>query len=231
MARIDKHALTEIEIIKEASRSILEKGYSNTTIKSLSTELGMSPGNITFYFPTKEHLLAKLVDILCDFQWKTMEKEASEDVSSVLAICLELAAMVVMCEEDEVAKEFYVATYTSPLCLEIIRRNDAERAQKVFAEYRSDWEKEQFVEAEMLVSGIEFASLIKAGEPIDTERKISTALNVILQIYGVPEEIREQKIKKVLNSDYRRFSKTLLKEFKKYVDKTNENLIEEIIRK
>ena len=54
---------------------------------------------------------------------------------------------------------------------------------------------------------------------------------MLFRSYGVPEEIREQKIKKVLNSDYRRFSKTLLKEFKKYVDKTNEKLIEEIIRK
>ena len=32
--------------------------------------LNMSPGNLTFHYPTKEHLLAVLTDMLCHFQWK-----------------------------------------------------------------------------------------------------------------------------------------------------------------
>ena len=53
-----------------ASRQFLEKGYSATTVAAISKELAMSPGNLTFHFPTKEHLLAELVDLLCSFQWK-----------------------------------------------------------------------------------------------------------------------------------------------------------------
>ena len=107
MARIDKGALTRIEIVAEASKQFLEKGYSNTTIASIAHALEMSKGNLTFYYPTKEHLLAELVDILCTFHWKQMEREANDGISSVMAICLELTAMAGACEDDPVIKDFF----------------------------------------------------------------------------------------------------------------------------
>ena len=64
MARINKRALTKLEIVQVASRQFLEKGYSATTVSAISKELGISPGNLTFHFPTKEHLLAELVDLV-----------------------------------------------------------------------------------------------------------------------------------------------------------------------
>ena len=87
MARIDKGALTKLEIITEATKQFLEKGYTNTSANAVAKALGMSQGNLTFHFPTKEHLLAILVDMLCDFQWKRMEQEANEGYSSIMAIC------------------------------------------------------------------------------------------------------------------------------------------------
>lgn len=80
MARINKGALSRLEIIREASRQFLEKGYSSTTVTAIAKALEMSPGNLTFYFPTKEHLLAELVEALCSFQWKMMEEEANERI-------------------------------------------------------------------------------------------------------------------------------------------------------
>lgn len=132
MARIDKRTLTKWEVIEEATNQFIENGYTDTTFKSICSKLQMSPGNVTFYFPTKEHLLAELVDMLCDFQWKLMEKESADGVSSIMAICLELTAMATMCEEDAIAKDIYISAYTSPMCLDIIRKNDKERAKQVF---------------------------------------------------------------------------------------------------
>ena len=76
MARISKSALTKLEIVKESSRQFLEKGYTATSVLGISKALDMSPGNLTFYYPTKEHLLAELVEMLCKFQWKMMQVEA-----------------------------------------------------------------------------------------------------------------------------------------------------------
>ncbi|MBQ7837299.1 MAG: hypothetical protein IJ395_01635, partial [Clostridia bacterium] len=184
-------------------------------------ELGISTGNLTYYYPTKEHLLAVLTDLLCKFQWKLMEYEAGEGMSLLLSICLELMTMAAACEESEVAKDFFVSTYQSPKCLEIIHNNDTARAKEVFAEYCTDWIDEQFREAEILVAGIEHATLNAIDKTVPLEIRISGALNAIMTIYNVPEEIRRIKIDKVLAMDYRSIGKRIFNEFKEYVEKEN----------
>ena len=222
MARIDKGALTKLEIITEATKQFLEKGYTNTSANAVAKALDMSQGNLTFHYPTKEHLLAILVDKLCDFQWKRMEQEANDGISSVLAICLELTAMASACESDETIKDFFLSAYSSPLSLDIIRKNDAKRAKEVFGSYRPDWTDEQFAEAEILVSGIEYATLMTAGDPVPLETRIAGALNNILGIYGVPEETRQIKLQKVFAMDYITLGKRVLDEFKQYVTDAND---------
>lgn len=230
MARINKSELTKAEIVQVASELFLENGYTNTSVKSISDKLGMSTGNLTFYFPTKENLLAVLVDIMCDFQWEMMEKEADEGISSILAICLELTSMAAMCEQNEIAKDFYLSAYSSPLSLDIIRRNDAERAKKVFGEYCSDWSEEQFAEAEILVSGIEYATLMTTDYSVSLETRIAGALDNIMNIFCVPEDLRKIKIEKVFNRDYRNIGQRVFDDFKKYVEQTNEQTFMALIK-
>ena len=231
MARIDKGALTRLEIVAEASKQFLEKGYSHTTVSSIAKELEMSPGNLTFHYPTKEHLLAELVDMLCDFQWRMMEEEANEGMSSIMALCLELTTMTSACEDDAVIKDFFLSAYSSPLCLAAIRKNDTQRAKDIFKDYRLDWSDEQFAEAEILVSGIEYATLMTAGDPVPLETRITGALNNILGIYGISEQMRNTKIKKVFALDYRNLCKRVLSAFKEYVTNTNETAFQELLKR
>ena len=231
MARINKKELTKLEIVQVASRQFLEKGYSRTTVAAISKELGMSPGNLTFHFPTKEHLLAELVDLLCSFQWKRMEEEAQEGVSSIMALCLDVTAIVSASEDDPVIRDFFLSAYSSPMCLNIIRRNDTERARKVFGSYQPDWTAEQFAEAELICSGIEYAVLMTAEDPVTLESRISAALNNILRIYGVPEELRQTKIQKVFTMDHRNLGKRVLREFREYVEQANEQALLDLVKR
>ena len=231
MAKRRRVNTTKHEIIQVASEFFFDVGYSATSPRMIAEELDISTGNITYYFPTKDHLLAVIVDMLCDFQWSMMEQEANEGYSSVMAVCLELMAMASMCESNQIAKEFYLASYTSPLTLELIRRNDAKRAKGVFAKFCPDWDDENFVEAETLVSGIEYATLMTTTDSAPLETRIAGALNAILQIYQVPEELRKEKIRKVLSMDYREVGTRVLKEFKEYVEKNNEETLEELFRR
>lgn len=231
MARINKRALTRTEIVQEASRQFLQKGYTNTTVSAISKALDMSPGNLTFHFPTKEHLLAELVDMMCNFQWALMEEEANEGVSSIMALCLELTSMASASEDDELIRDFFISAYTSPVCLAIIRRNDTERAKKVFRDYRPDWTHEQFAEAEILVSGIEYGTLMTAGDPVSLEKRLSGALHSILGLYGIPAEMRQSKIQKVFSLDHKTLGKRVLREFKEYVEQANEQALLDLLRR
>lgn len=221
---------TKYEIIQEGTRLFLEKGYSNTTPKLICDTLDISTGNLTYYFPTKEHLLAELVDMLCKFQAKTIQDMVEEDgVTSLLAVCIELTSMAAMSEESEIAKDLFLSSYSSPICLEIIRRNDAKRSKLVYKEFCPGWNEQQFVEAETLVSGIEFATLMTTGDSSPLEIRIAGALNSILMIYNVPEELRKQKIEKALSMDYRTQGRYVLDKFTEFVEQTNEHTFEELL--
>lgn len=219
---------TKLEIIQVACQMVLENGYHKTTIKQIADALQISPGHVMFYFPSKEHLLAELVELLCNFQWKAMQHVVEEGNTSLIAVCLELMAMASMCEDDPIARDFYIASYTNPIPLDMIRKNDVTRAKLVFGEYCMDWEDSQFQEAEVLVSGIEYATLMTTPTSAPLQIRISGALNAIMQIYRVPEQIRMQKIQRILAMDYHSIGKRILKEFKTYVAQKNEQAIEEL---
>ena len=212
---------TKNKILRVSTAMFLEVGYSKTSPQMIAKELKVSTGNVTYYYPTKEHLLAVLTDLLCKYQWKMIKEEADDGISSLLALCFELMTMAAACEESEVAKDFFVSTYQSPKCLEIIHNNDTARAKEVFAEYCPDWTDEQFREAEILVAGIEHATLNAIDKTVPLETRISGALNTIMTIYNVPEEIRKIKIDKVLAMDYHSIGKRIFNEFKEYVEKAN----------
>lgn len=229
MARINKSALTKLEIVRVASRMFLEYGYASTTIKAISKELEMSTGNLTFYFPSKEHLLAELTEMLCAFQWALMSQETDEGGSSLMARCLELAAMAAMCEENRIAKEFYLATYTSPATLPIIRKNNSKRAQEIFRDDLPTWTERNFREAEILVSGIEYGLLMTTEDSPPLEPRITGALNLIMQLYHVPEQTRKMKIDQVLAMDYRRIGRRIFKEFVAFVEHSSEQAMEDLL--
>ena len=223
-----KSLQTKYDIVRTATKMIWEKGYSEASIKMIAKELGISTGNITYYYPTKEHLLATLVDALCKFQRNFIDEKSKEGTSTVMAVCLELMIMVHACETDPLAKDFLISCYQSPLTLKIIRENDAARSKFVFKEYCKGWTDEQFEEAEVLVSGIEYATLMSLDEKISVQTRIEGALDKILIIYGVPEGVRKQKIQKALSYDYKNMGERVFKEFIEFVDKATEECFEQM---
>ncbi len=218
-----KRKNTKLEIIKLAAKLFIEEGYSKTTFSKIAKELDLSTGNITFYFPTKEHLLAVLVDELLDFQKLLMDQEVNEGYSSLLAYCLELTTIATVCETDEVTRDFYVSAYTSPLTLNLIRENDTTKTKNVFKEYCQDWTDEQWIAIENIVSGIEFATIMTNESRTPLDIQIKKALKTILTIYNVPKEKINEKLEKVLNMDYRALGRRILIEFKEYINLINDN--------
>lgn len=221
---------TKYEIIQTATKLFLERGYSATTPKMICDELDISTGNLTYYFPTKEALLAVLVEMLCKFQGKTLQSLVQEEgTTSLLAVCLEMAVMATISEGDEIAKDVFQSFYLSPMCLDVIRKNDTQRAKDIFREFCSDWTEQQYIEAEVLVSGIEYATVMTTNDLLPVEDRISGALNNMMMIYNVPEDIRKQKIQKVLAMDYRALGKHTLEQFRNFVAESNEHIFESLL--
>ena len=223
---------TKYEIIQKATELFLEKGYTATTPKMICDALDISTGNLTYYFPTKETLLAVLVELFCKFQSKTLQElVAEEGKTSLLAVCLEMATVVAISEEEMIIRDVFQSFYLNPLCLEYIRTNDTKRSKHIYAEFCPDWTDEQYIEAEILVSGIEYATLMTDPGVLPIEDRLTGALNNMMTIFNVPEEIRKQKIQKVLNTDYQTMAKDKLIEFKEFVAMSTDQILENLLKK
>ena len=222
-----KRPNTRLQIIQLAARLFIEDGYAETSLTKLGKLLDLSTGNITFYFKSKEHLLAVLVRELIDFQNLLLEQAADEGKSSLLAYCLELTTMAAVCEEDEAARSFFSASYSSEITLALIRENDTAKTKAVFAPFRPDWTDAQWAATENIVSGIEYATIMTREADTPLPMQIERTLNSIMLLYGVPSELRKAKIEKVLAMDYRSLGHRILREFKEYINQVNEHNLEE----
>lgn len=213
---------TRMQIIKAGAKHFIEDGYTKTTMKRISQELDLSPGNITFYFPTKDHLLAVLVNELYDFQSLEIEKSTARKENSLYIYCLKLVTIAAVCADNEVLKDFYTSAYTSPYTLSIIRKNDTQKTKAVFGEFCKSFSEEDWSTAEILVSGVECGVIMSAEEGSELRVLLEKALNLIMILYNVPEDMRKQNIDRVLSLDYKQIGDRVLCEFRKYIDKTNE---------
>lgn len=232
MARRTTIINTKLEIIQVAANMFLTQGYSNTTSTKIAKELGISLGNLTFHFPTKEQLLAEMVAFLCEYHLLVMEQEVEGGKTNLLAYLLELVSMMAVCEENEIAKDLYYSAYTHSLSLKLIRECDTQKAKMIFKEFCPDWSDEDFEAAENMVSGIEYASICKENaDGLSFEKRMERMLETVMKLYNVPSELRSKKIEKILNLDYRRIGRRFIDGFAKYVQEQNKKALAEAIEK
>ena len=212
---------TKNTIIRVAIEMFLERGFTNTSVRAIAAELGISTGNITFYFPSKEHLLMVLVEMLCDSQWSMLEQQADEEETALMAFCMETMTVAVACEQNEIARDLFLSVFQSELCRNLLRENHVARAERIFSEYCGDWTHQQFRIAEILVMGIQHAVIIPTDVEIPLSERIAGALNQILSIYGVPENNRAEKIRRILALDYNDIRQRVREGSLRYVDQLN----------
>ena len=228
MGKSNKSKLTKLEIIKVATNLFLEVGYSKTSPQMIAKELEISTGNLTYHYPTKEHLLAVLVEMLCEFQMKLIDYETNQELDSIMSLCIELMTVASACEHNEVAQDFFISTFQSQMCLKHLRQSHVERAKRIFSEQCKDWTDEQFIAAEILVQGIDYATIMAVDTTVSLDMRISGALKQILSIYNIPEDSIKENIEKVLKLDCRKTSKRVLREFVSYVETTIDDAFEEM---
>lgn len=229
MTRAKKESPMRLAIVQAATELFFEKGFSKTTAAAVCEKAKVGTGNLTSYFPTKEHILDVLVNMMIEFQWQSIEEATDEGKSSLLAYCLELTTMAAISEDSPEMQDFYLSTYMHPMTLDNIRVNDVEKVKKVFASYCKGWDDERFFEAECIVSGIEYATLMTTEHSTPLPVRIEGALDSIMLLFGVPEELRRKKIKKVLSMDYHAVGRKMLADFKSFVEAENARAVETML--
>ena len=210
---------TKYEILYLATKFFLEKGYKDSYVTTMAKTLHMSTGNLTFWFPTKEHILAEMVKELCAFQIYTEVEKKDREYALLIDYLFELAMFASVCEENPNIKDLVIASYTQPLPLAVIRANDTERSKRTFAEFCKEWSDTEFIQAENVASGIECAMFMtENAEKLTFEQRVTSSLDAIMKVYEVPKEIRQSVLKEVMAMDYRSSGNHVFEEFCSFVE-------------
>jgi AcrR family transcriptional regulator len=61
-----KSKISIASIVDAAVRVIARQGYANTSLMDIASEVGMSKGAVHYHFPTKEALMAQVLQTACD---------------------------------------------------------------------------------------------------------------------------------------------------------------------
>lgn len=224
-----KSNLTKLEIMQVAMKMFLEKGFTNTSAKAISNELNISTGNLTFYYPTKEHILLELTKDITEFHTKCINK-VSKEHDDLFSYCWEISSQIMLCEENEQAKDLYLAIYSYPMTLYYVKDWTAEKNKKILGERLSDWTLERFRRVENVTCCIERSALTEpCTENYTIEDKIRLILTCLLKIYDISFEEREKVINEILKTDYHKMGHNLLKQLTKYVEKQNKQALNEAI--
>lgn len=227
IARGTKNRPTKEMIVQIASKLYLEKGFAETSNKEICEILKISPGNLTFHYPQREHVLTEFVKELCEFQWRMIDVLEQEDKSPLLALCIEFATNAAIAEASHAMRDIYIAAYTHPMPLAVIRENDTRKTQQIFKEFNPDWTDEQYMVMENLYSAIEYGMFSSTGQDgISLDMRVACGLDAALRLYNVPESLRNQKLEKIIAMDYRSFGRKILSDFKDYITAVNWQAVE-----
>ena len=86
-----------------------------------------------------------------------------------------------------------------------------------------------FAEAQVLASGIEYGTLMITESSPPLEVRIRGAMNQILGLYNIPQEIRQQLIEEALQQDYCAVGRQIFADFMAYIEQVNEQILEDLL--
>ena len=124
---------TAQRILDVARQLFMEEGHGKLTMRRIAKAAGMSPGNLSYYYPTRADLLADLLQYVIDGyirQFETLRDEASDDADE------QFRAVLGFVFNDLGTRE---TTLFFPELWVLANRDDwiAQQMEKMYAQYRA----------------------------------------------------------------------------------------------
>ena len=124
---------TAQRILDVSRRLLMEDGHGKLTMRRIAKAAGMSPGNLSYYYPTRADLLADLLDYIIEgymSQFQALRDELSDDAEG------QFRAVLGYVFDDLATRE---TTLFFPELWVLANRDDwiAQQMEKMYARYRA----------------------------------------------------------------------------------------------
>lgn len=217
MAHRENNA-TKQAIVDSAIKNFLVNGFRHTSTKMICEDVGISPGNLTFWFPTKADILFEFTKKIMNYHTRFIEYNKSKNEENIFIYCLEIVVQIALCEERENIRDIYYSMYSEPLTMAYLKDWTAEKNLNILGSYLPDWDLKRFRRVANVTCCIERSALAEpCTEDYTLEDKIRLTLICLLKIYDFSKEERERVIDQILATDYHKIKTEMLKQLDEFI--------------
>ena len=200
-------------ILSACVKLFIEKGYKNTRMADILEMAEVSNSTFQNLFHSKDGVLMDLTEFMFDSQFSMARLMSNQQMTPVFVYALETSIQMALTEMNENLREIYIYSYTMPKPSEYIFKRTSTELYKIFGAYLPDYSESDFYEMEIGTAGIMRGYMAKKCDKYFTlEKKLERFLSMSLCVYHVPQEEREDVIRRVLAMDIRGIANDVMQE-------------------
>lgn len=175
-------------IIASASHLFKTIGYQKTTIRLIVADTGIKIGSIYNIFPNKEAIFLAVADEKIENGMVLINKKFAKESPFFRFLCI-YQVHLTMILYNQVVRENYYATYSSPLIAEFLANKMAGISKKLFAELFPRMTLEDFRIRNILFQGIirSYIMGLDFAKPIPFYEAGKLLLTMIFSAFGIAE--------------------------------------------
>lgn len=199
------HEKMKNKILFVSAKLFLEKGYTNTTLREITSAAEINLGSLINLFHNKEDILAALVEYVLEGQFTAAAKMLQGKTDDkILFYAAETTLQLYMAESSEYIRDLYNCSYSLPKSMNIIQQAITAKLEYIFKEHLPNLETLDFYKLEIASGGV-MRAFMAAPCTIwfPMEQKVEAFLQATFKIYDVPQEKIQECIAFVSQIDYK----------------------------
>ncbi len=228
MAKVtrEQSELVKKRILNAAAKSFLENGFTNTTVKSLTSKTGISTGAFNSHFRTKEDVLCELVAFVLNQQFAVSANlvEGRTD-DKILLYAVETVLQLHIVEMDENLRDVYCAAYSLPKTSELLQQTVTGKLESIFKEHLPNLETKDFYMLEIATGGIMRGFMtVPCNMWFSMDMKVEAFLKSTFHLYRVSDEKIAEAIAFVKAIDFKSMAAATISGIIKFLESQEKSL-------
>ncbi len=208
------------KVLHAAAKLFLEKGFTESRMKEISTLAGVNYGSMMFIFRSKEDILAELVGFVLDGQFEATEKMlGGKTDDKILFYAAETTLQLYLAESSEHMRELYSLSYSQTASSTIIYEKITLKLADIFKEQYPYYTQGEFYEKELASAGVMRNFMTRpCGIYFTMDRKVRAFLENTFLLYEIPRKKIEEAIKFVEQFDWKTIADDVIKNMLAYLE-------------
>lgn len=208
------------KVLHAAAKLFLEKGFTKSTMREISTLAEVNYGSMMFVFRTKEDILSELVGFVLEGQFEAtaeMLKDKTDD--KILFYAAETTLQLYLAESSEHIRELYSLSYSQQAPSNIIYEKITLKLADIFKEQYPNYTQGEFYIKEIASAGVMRNYMtMPCGIFFTMDTKVRAFLENTFLIYEVPRSKIEEAIEFVKQFDWKIIADCVIKNMLTYLE-------------